>query len=280
MKPEAAKWIDWGAGELAFLGEREALRECEQALERIFGISRAGLYLGPPPDPRKYSRFSDWVRARKSRIPSSYLFQKASFWDDELDIEEGVFIPRPETETLIEGFLKVSGFSPSDEFRFLDVGTGSGVLAVTLAKLFPRAVGLALDLSEKALGVARRNAERLRVADRLQFILADGLGSFHKEEFDCIVSNPPYVSSVEWETLEPEVQQEPRLALDGGVDGLDFYRRIFRELSCLKAGGSLWLEVGWNQGSPVKSFFEENGFRRTHVFKDLSQVDRVVSGWR
>jgi release factor glutamine methyltransferase len=271
-------WLDWGIGELGFLEEAEARRECEVMLETLLGVSRAEVYLASEFDPQFLPQLSAWVQARKQRVPLAYLLGKAPFWDDEFEVEEGVLIPRPETETLIEAFLNVGGFNRSDRFRFLDLGTGSGNIAVTIAKLFPQSQGLGSDLSGKALAVAKRNAERLGASERMSWIQGDGLGSFEKERFDVIFSNPPYVASQDIEQLAPEVKQEPRLALDGGEDGLDFYRRIFRDLTCLSRGGSLWVEIGEGQRLAVQSLFDKERFRNRVTFQDLLGIHRVVGG--
>lgn len=271
-------WLEWGTQELGFLGEREAREECEQILEALFGVSRVELYLALNPEPLLYPQYSQLVRARKKRTPLAYLLGKAPFWDEAFKVEKGIFIPRPETETLVETFLKGGGFSKDESFHFLDLGTGSGNIAVILARLFPRSHGAATDLSFKALRVAEQNAACFGVAKRLFFLQADGLSAFEKGMFDVIFSNPPYVASREWETLEPEVHEEPRLALDGGEEGLEFYGKILRELRCLKPGGSLWVEIGWGQAPSVQSLFEKKGFRETHVFNDLNHTERIVSG--
>ena len=264
--------------ELTFLGEREARRECEQILETLGGISRTELYLGTSLSSLLFSRFSQGIEKRKNRFPLAYFLGKAFFWEDEFEVEEGVFIPRSETEILIESFLKQSGFQPLDGFHFLDLGTGSGNIAATMAKLFPKAHGTASDLSEKALRVAKRNANRLGVGERIKGIRADGLKSFAPESFDAILSNPPYIASPDWAGLEPEVHREPRLALDGGKEGLDFYQKIMRELAGLKRGGSLWVEIGWGQCEAVQSLFEKKGFRSVRIFKDFNGIERVVTG--
>ncbi len=285
MKTEApslvkvSEWLDWGVHELDFLEETEARRECEEMLGALFKVSRPELYLTREPYPGLFPQFSDWIQARKKRIPLAYLLKRAPFWEDEFDVEEGVLIPRSDTETLIEAFVTVGGFDQRSSFRFLDLGTGSGNIAVTIAKLFPESKGVGSDVSAQALSVARRNGERTGVNGRIEWTQADGLGAFTGKSFDLIFSNPPYVASEELETLDPEVRWEPRLALDGGRDGLNFYRRIFDELSCcLHPGGSLWVEIGAGQRLSVHTLFEKKGFRNIGVFKDLHGISRVMSG--
>jgi len=277
---KVSEWLKWGVARLGFLGEREARQECEQILGTLLGVSRSELYLSAKPDLLTFPRFSEWVGARKKRTPLAYLLGKAYFWEDWFQVGEGVFIPRPETEIMIEAFLKEHERSRSERFRFLDLGTGSGNIAVTIAKLFPETSGVACDLSESSLQKATTNAKRIGLDGRLQIVRCDALRAFRPEKFDVIFSNPPYVASGEWERLDPEVRCEPRLALDGGRDGLDFYRRMFKELDCLKAGGTLWIEIGEGQTEGVLQLFEKHGFNRTKVFKDLNEIERVMTGVR
>lgn len=272
-----SEWLEWGTDQLSFLEKREARLECEQILEALLGISRSELYLAPRPRPLLFAPYSEWVRVRKRHTPLAYLLGKTPFWEDEFRVEGGVFIPRPETETLIEAFLETSGFAKEDRFSFLDLGTGSGNIAVTIARVFPNSRGLATDLSEKALALARKNARGLGASEQIQFIQADGLQAFGPGTFDVIFSNPPYVAFRDLASLEPEVHEEPHLALAGGEEGLDFYQKIFQGLGCLRVGGSLWVEIGWGARERVQAFFKKK-FRGVRVSRDLNQIERVVSG--
>jgi release factor glutamine methyltransferase len=284
MKTEApslrklSEWLDWGARELAFLDESEARRECEAMIGALLGTSRIELYLQRESDPGILPQFSEWVRARQQRVPLAYLLKRAFFWDDEFEVEEGVFIPRPDTETLIEAFLAIGGHGTQSSFRFLDLGTGSGNIAVTVAKLFPQSTGVGTDISRQAVSVAQRNGERAGISERIQWVEADGLRPFAGENFDVIFSNPPYVATGDLETIQAEVRREPQRALDGGRDGLDFYRRIFEELSSLRCGGSLWVEIGEGERLSVLALFEKRGFQKTATFKDLHGISRVIGG--
>ena len=277
-RDELSAWLRWGKRELAFLDEREALQESETILEALLGVSRTELYLRQKADPALFLRFSQGIEARKKRVPLAYLLGKSSFWDEEFEVEAGIFIPRPETEVVVEAFLRDGGFATADSFRFLDLGTGSGNLAVTFAKLCPVSEGAASDISAKAVKVAVGNARRLGAGLRLRIIQADGLSGFQDGSFDVIVSNPPYIAREEWAGLDPEVREEPRVALDGGEDGLDFYRKVCGDLSCLKRGGSLWVEVGVGQAAEVRSLFENAGFREIKIFQDFNKIERVVAG--
>ena len=289
--PGIPDWIEWGKERLGFLAPEAARGECERMLEALLGVSRAELYLSGQAAPGVFFRFHRMIEARKTRLPLAYLLGEAPFWEDRFQVDPGVLIPRPETEGIIENFLREGGFSAGDSFRFLDLGTGSGAIAITIARLFPNAAGAASDISGRALEAASRNAkkgDRLLFSNgakksslspfSLQWIQMDGLLGFKKESFDVIFSNPPYVSSKEWESLEPEVKCEPRLALDGGEDGLDFYRRLSRESGALKRGGSLWVEAGFGQACEVKSLLSEAGFEEVRTFKDFNQIERIIAG--
>lgn len=278
MNVEARSWLQWGERELAFLGKVESRHECERMLESLLKIPRLELYRLTEYPTEYFSQFAVWVRARKRRIPLAYLLKRTFFWEDEFKVEEGVFLPRPETEILVEAFHKDSGFQPEETIHVLDLGTGSGILAITLAKLFPQVKFTGSDLSGKALTLARRNAFRHGVHERLRCVRSDGLFGFEKHTFDAIVCNPPYISSDEIEQLDPEIHQEPRLALDGGKDGLEVYRKILSALSCLKPRGSLWFEVGYGQAGEVERLLKKKGFRDVRQYKDLNQIPRVVAG--
>lgn len=276
-------WIEWGKSRLAFLTPEAAQAECELILESLLEVSRAELYLFGQAGPEIFSRFCGLIEAREKRLPLAYVLGEAPFWEDRFQVEEGVFIPRPETEGIIENFLKEGGFPSTAPFRFLDLGTGSGAIALTIARLFPKARGVAEDISGKAVKTARRNddvwlAGALKSGSRTHYLQADGLTIFKEGSFDVIFSNPPYIASRDLDSLDPEVRFEPRLALDGGEDGLDFYRRLKGGLNCLKQGGSLWVEIGWGQAAQVQSIFEQMGFDRVKIFKDLNGIERIIAG--
>ncbi len=269
--------IEWAQKELSFLSPEEAQEECEIIFSTLAGVSRPEIYFKTDFGPDLFQEFSRLIEERKKRFPLAYLLKRVSFWDDELEIEEGVLIPRSETEILIGAFHQLSGFSSKDSFSFLDWGSGSGNIAVTIAKLFPGSKGIGLDLSAEAVSLGRKNAERLGVSNRLEWLEADGFQIFGDREFDVIFSNPPYIKTEDCKRLQPEVLKEPRLALDGGEDGLHFYRMIFKNLRCLKPNGSLWVEMGWDQSEAVQSFFKGN-FQHVNVFKDFNQIERIVGG--
>lgn len=185
---------------------------------------------------------------RAAREPLQYILGETEFMGLTFHVEPGVLIPRADTEILVEKALKVM----PPNARVLDIGTGSGAIAVSLARLGQAARVTAVDVSDKALEIARKNAEN-NGAD-VEFVKSDCFSALQGRKYDMIVSNPPYISDEEMQTLMPEVRQEPELALFGGGDGLDFYRRISREaLEHLNEGGFLLFEIGWLQKDAVSA---------------------------
>ena len=185
---------------------------------------------------------------RAAREPLQYILGETEFMGLTFHVEPGVLIPRADTEILVEKALKVM----PPNARVLDIGTGSGAIAVSLARLGQAARVTAVDVSDKALEIARKNAEN-NGAD-VEFVKSDCFSALQGRKYDMIVSNPPYISDEEMQTLMPEVRQEPELALFGGGDGLDFYRRISREApEYLNEGGFLLFEIGWLQKDAVSA---------------------------
>jgi len=216
------------------------------------------------------------VRAAKKRIdegcPLAYVIKEQAFYDLVFYVDERVLIPRPDTERLVE---KVLSFLPKNA-RFLDLGTGSGCIPVTILKHRPDVFGAALDLSPDALSVAKKNASLVGVSDRLTFCEGDMIKNpFTGEHFDAIISNPPYIPREDIKKY-PSLSYEPEMALDGGVDGMDFYRAI---LSCykdnLKAGGGFFFEIGFDQGNAMRSLAESLGYT-CEIYKDYGKNDRVA----
>ena len=198
------------------------------------------------------SEYDTLIARRQTREPLQYIEGEAAFMGLTFRVAPGVLIPRQDTEILCEEAL--SRMKPGA--RVLDVGTGSGALAVSLARLGRDAQVTAVDVSDTALAIARDNARRLGA--QVRFVKSDCFAALAGERFDLIVSNPPYISREEMETLMPEVQREPELALAGGEDGLDFYRRIAREAPAhLLPGGCLLFEIGWRQRDAVSALVRE-----------------------
>lgn len=223
------------------------------------------------------------TQERRKRIPLQYLLGTQEFMGLSFLVNESVLIPRADTETLVEAVLedcrKACGREMSEaakEMSVLDVCTGSGCIAIALACLGGFGCVDAADLSEEALCTAECNAARNGASVR--FFHGDLFGGISKS-YDVIVSNPPYIEDSVIEGLEPEVRDyEPRMALSGGADGLDFYRRLAREAGAyLKPGGRIYLEIGYNQSEWVAGLLRNHGFTEIRVRKDLAGKDRVVS---
>jgi release factor glutamine methyltransferase len=258
-------------------------------LAKGLGIDRMGLFLDMD-RPLKDAEL-DAVRplvARRGRgEPVAYIAGEREFFSMAFGVTPDVLIPRPETEMIVEEALRL--FPKEGELSFADLGTGSGCLAVTLAAQFPASRGVALDLSPAALAVARANAERHAVHDRLEFVEADFSGLVAPAAPACgfalVVSNPPYVSEEEYAALSPEVARfEPRSALvprGEGTTGLEAYPAVVAAAwKALAPGGVLMLEIGWKQGPEVKHLLEADPFlfEAVAVLPDLAGLDRVVLG--
>jgi release factor glutamine methyltransferase len=222
------------------------------------------------------------VRRRGQREPLQHVIGSTSFCGLEIAVNRQVLVPRPETELLAEqawGFLNGSCASRQRPLAALDFGTGSGCLAVAMAVKCGRATVWAVDTSAGALEVARQNAARHGVADRIEFLLGDGFGALAaKMVFDLIVSNPPYVPTAEIETLEPEVRDyDPRAALDGGLDGLEYYRRLAREGGAfLRSGGRVMLEFGDGQAARIREIFQEQKWIVEAALEDYTRRPRIL----
>ena len=227
-------------------------------------------------------QYNELLRRRLMREPVAYITGRREFWSLEFEVSPDVLIPRPETERLVEIALALAQALPCAEaFQILDIGTGSGAIAISLAKELPPAATSAIDDSSAALEVARANAARHNVTERVHFFhgdLFEHLGGC-AGRFDLIVSNPPYIRSADIDELEPEVSSwEPRGALDGGADGLAFYRRIARAAHDYMApNGVIAMEVGAGMGEEVVSLFSDRGYYTgLTIFPDYAGRDRVV----
>lgn len=253
-------------------------REAELLLCALLSVRRIDLYLDPRqpvPSPLQ-ERFQSWLDRRGVREPIQYILGQTDFFGIPFFIERGVFIPRPETEMIVEAALTL--FPPPA--RILDLCTGSGALAVALAKQLPSAQVVATDLSEKALAVARRNAERHDCRSRILFVRGDLLEPLQlkKSAFDLIVCNPPYIPERDRAGLQPEVRDyEPEGALFASEEGTAFYRRILREAPpLLEAGGHLLLELGDGQARRLERLMNERPDWNVAFLRDLAGIDRIA----
>ena len=226
----------------------------------------------------QWATLDDYLSRRERREPVSHIIGRKGFWKILLQVNKNVLTPRPETEVIVDEVLKA--FPENMAFNMLDLGVGSGTILLAILAERPAAKGLGIDVSEDALAVARENAANLDLNTRTALLRGDWTAGLGDAGFDLVVSNPPYIASHIIETLEPEVRDhEPRLALDGGPDGLDAYRHLAPEiLRVLKPGGMFAVEIGYDQSVDVEALFRQAGAGNVRTIKDLSTHDRVVTG--
>ncbi len=282
--------LETAAGYLKEKGSSSPRLDAELLLAETLGLERIDLYTQyeRPLTPEEVASYRAFIARRAAREPVAYILGRSHFRHLRLEVGPAVLIPRPETEELVDLALETlrrrpawRGLpgrpAPAEGPVIADVGTGSGAIALSLAQEAGVQV-LAIDASEQALRVARANAVSAGLSDRVAFRRADLLEGVADEALDLVVSNPPYVRSLDIPTLEPDVADfEPRAALDGGPDGLDVYRRLVPEAArVLRPGGTLLLEVGEDQAEAVSRLTEQAGFALVSVRRDLSRKDRMV----
>ena len=209
-------------------------------------------------------------------IPIQHITNRQEFMKMTFYVDENVLIPRPDTEILVEEVIKIA--KKINAKKILDLCTGSGTIAISLAKYIDKSNITAVDISDKALNVAKLNAKNNEVEDRITFVESDLFKNLKKEKYDIIVSNPPYIKKEVLKKLDKEVQKEPKLALDGGYDGLDFYRKIINKAEeYLKFNGYLCFEIGYDQKEDVENLLkEQEKYINITCKKDLCDNDRVV----
>lgn len=285
-------------------GIETARLDAEILLGDVLGMDRMSLYVNfdQPLEPGEVDRFRTALQRRHRGEPVAYITGRREFLRATLAVTPAVLIPRPETELLVEAVLErlpakepAEGVSTVEEtgdaddrwLQLADVGTGSGAIAIGLAMERDDAHVVALDVSEDALAVARRNAETCSVSERVQFVQGDLLAPLREGadaesfvgRFDAVVSNPPYVATGEWDALPAGIREyEPRVALDGGPDGLDLYRRLVPQAArALKTGGLLALEIGAEQGDAVIGLLTDaDAWRDAELLQDYAGRDRFV----
>jgi release factor glutamine methyltransferase len=273
-----AEAVRAAANRLAAAGLEDAADEARRLLEHASTLSRAGLMtaMAEPMPEDEAARLDAALARRANREPLSHIFGSVGFWTLDLKVTRDVLTPRADTETVVEAALSAVT-DRGAPLRVLDIATGSGAIALALLSELANARAVATDLSAAALAVARANAAANRLSDRITFTetsWADGI----EGPFDLLVSNPPYIASAVIETLDPEVRDhEPRLALDGGADGLAPYPHLFAEARrLLTPGGTAVFEIGHDQGEAALDLAREAGFRAASLKRDLGGRDRAV----
>lgn len=261
-------------------GIEESTLDARLLLEAVCGTDRNDLLVHgeQPVEPEAEEKYFGWIGKRAGRIPLQQLTGEQDFMGLTFTVNENVLIPRQDTEILVEEVLK----ELHDGMRVLDMCTGSGCILLSLLHYSNDCEGLGVDLSAEALEVAGRNVLKVLTpekAEHVHFLQSD---LFEKVEgkFEIIVSNPPYIASAEVDRLMPEVRDhEPRMALDGTEDGLEFYRRIIAEAGqYLVSSGMLFFEIGYDQGQAVSELMRTEGYHEVQVVQDYAGLDRVVFG--
>ncbi len=279
MEWTVRKILDWTKDYFRKAGISNSRLTAEKLLAHSLDVDRLYLYLYPdrPINKEERAACKELIKKRKRGIPTQYLIGKVSFLGCELKVDTDVFIPRPETEEMVE---KIISENRDDKaLNVLDLGTGSGAIAIALARYLNISHLTALDISQKALNVAQDNAKRNKVQDRIKFLLSDWFSQV-SESYDLIVSNPPYVSWEEMDRLPDEVKEnEPLKSLNGGRKGLEEIKKLINSSSDhLKDSGELWMEIGHNHSEDVMDIIANSSLNKREVkfIRDLNGKCRIL----
>ncbi len=247
--------------------------ETEWLIAEALGVKRGNIYVLGKISENEYNKILDFTEKRSKHIPLDYITGKSNFYGLELSVNNNVLIPRPETELLVEEVLKLS----KQNDKILDIGTGSGAIAIAVKKYLNAEV-TAVDISSKALMVAKQNAKN-NIVD-IEFLQSDLFSALKGNNYDIIISNPPYIPTQDIKTLDSDVRDyEPHLALDGGESGLEIYQKIIRDLDeYLNIGGYVFFEIGIGQANEIKNMFGKN--YTVEVKKDYNKIDRIIKARR
>ena len=275
------KILNWTKQYFAKQGVEDPRSDAEVLLCAVLKCERLTLYVDfeRPLTDEELALMRSYVLRRAKHEPINYILGEKTFMRNVFKVTPATLVPRPETELLVESLVKAAPLlQPEGAVKILDIGTGSGAIIVSLLDYLPQAKGVGVDISVDALVVAKENAEKIGVKERCGFLRSDVFSRVPLEKkFDIIVSNPPYIPAADIAGLAQDVQREPHGALDGGEDGLDFYRRICAEAAeHLADDGLLAFEIGINQSEVVCRLCLEHGFKKAVVRKDYAGIDRMV----
>ncbi|MBQ7198118.1 MAG: peptide chain release factor N(5)-glutamine methyltransferase [Selenomonadaceae bacterium] len=257
-------------------GIESARLDAEVLLAHILNCKRLYLYVDAVKSltPAQVSRFENLIKQRIKKIPVAYLTGQREFMGLNFVVTPAVLIPRPDTEILAQ--FAIEKLSAVKNPTFADIGTGSGAICVSILKYLKNSTAATVDISKDAIDCATFNAEKFGVDDRIIFHVGNLFEPLRGKKFHAVISNPPYIPTKDLSTLQDEVQREPQIALDGGVDGLNFYRKIADDApNFLFNGGFLAVEIGINQADAVKNLFAKN-FTNIEIVRDLAGIERVV----
>ncbi len=272
--------LKWSEQYFGSHGAETPRLDAEVLLSHLLGEKRIYLYVhfDQPLTADELANYKELVKRRTSGEPVAYICGEKEFMGLAFKVTPSVLVPQPDTETLVEAAIE--RLRGKNSPRIADICTGSGAIAIALAHYLPESSIVATDISADAVSIAKENAEALELSERVQFFEGDLLAPLTGETFDAIVSNPPYIPGADIESLPREVRAEPRLALDGGADGLDFYRRLVGESAALlNDGGFLAVECGDTQAGAIAEMAAES-FCKTEIVRDLADKERVVILWK
>ena len=251
--------------------------DCEILLAEVLKKKRKYLILNSNEQIKDINlkKFKNLINQRSSGKPIAYLIKKKNFWNSEFIIDEGVLIPRPDTETLIDATLEI--FKYKDYANVLDVGVGSGCIILSILKEKPGFYGKGIDINSKSINLSKLNAKKLGVGNRVKFIKTN-VDNFSLGKYDLIISNPPYIKTNELKYLEKDVNCfEPKEALDGGLDGILKTQNIIKKASnLLRRNGKLILEIAYNQRNKITQLLQNKGFVINRIIKDYAKNDRCI----
>jgi release factor glutamine methyltransferase len=285
MATSIAEAILKGTDNLRKAGVTEARRDAGSLAAHVLRRNRSFIisHADDAINQNQLEAFRQCIELRAKGKPLQYITGLQEFFGLDFEVTSEVLIPRPETELLVETALKLTAASDVAPF-ICDVGTGSGCIAITLLHELPQARAVAIDISQAAIAVAKRNAARHSVTERVDFVVADCFAGLsyrdsRRSSFDLIVSNPPYVPEPELVGLQREVRDfEPRVALAAGADGLSIIRRLLLEAgSFLRKGGHFLFEIGFNQGAAVEQLIDRRRWKLLDILEDLQGIPRIVA---
>ena len=256
---------------------KSAFLDCEILMSKALNKDRKFIIMNPNEkiNDYEYRKFKKLISSRSNNKPIAYIIGKKSFWKYNFNVSEKVLIPRPDTEILIEQVLKI--FKKKESINFLEIGIGSGCIILSILKEKKSFLGRGIDVCKESLKVCKDNANRLNLFNRLKLFKSD-IDNFHLGKYDLIISNPPYIKNLDFKNMDDEVVKfEPKIALDGGLDGLSEIRKVIKKSSeLIKIHGKLILEIAHDQKNEVKRILRNNNFYINEVVKDFANKDRCI----
>lgn len=278
--------LTWTVNYFKSKGISSARLDAEVLLAHVLGQKRIYLYVhfDEPMEKNELAKFREYVAKRAKHIPVAQIIGQREFMGLDFKVTKDTLIPRPDTEILVENVItKVKEeFKDRNSYDIVDIGTGSGAIILSLLNFLEKANGFTVDISPKAIEVAKENAQNLQVSDRCTFFVGDLFTPFVNKTFDVIVSNPPYIPKEDIESLEIDVKDyEPLSALTDNGDGLSFYKRLFSQgQEYLNDKGLIAVEVGIHQAEVVKEIAKNHNWKNIEIIKDYAGIDRVVLAWK